>query len=207
VEWRDEVPSTYIALGCLGLSLLPSTALANDPDLACQLAPTHLVVSSFGAKWHVLEHSSNGTDETIGSYTSNCDFLVYSKKLPQHGVRVIGPPPNYRVRKGFGEMTLSVTEQDDGPGGEAWNPDQVNHDLLAGFDATFNVVGGGQISDMPGFGLEDLHAFWVGNPKFDAEAYWRADDNGFIDMSLHCHQESVDHLKYLAERIVPHYHP
>jgi hypothetical protein len=194
-----------VVLGCLALHFQPAPAFANNPNLACQLAPDNVVTEAFGLHFHALWLSRSGISEKLGSFTSSCDFLVYRKK-PKQGVNPIGGPPHFRVRKNFGSFLVLTTEQDEGAEGEEWNPDEINTLNLAAFDGDISEFGGGQIP-MPGFGFKDVHAFWIANRKYLADAYWRADDDGFIELELHSHEETDLRLRYLAEHIVPHFHP
>jgi hypothetical protein len=188
----------------------PSGALANDPGLACKLLGPDLgKLPPFGSTKHpahVLEHGSHGTDEQQGSYTSNCEAIVFHKKPDKN---TFGPPPRYRVPPGFSQVTLSVTTEDDEElsTGAPWNPNEVQKEYLVGIDSALEVYGGDTIA-MPEYGQDAVHAFWVGHKNNFAEALWRHEqDEGFIDMSLQTHGGAPDLLDLLAAGIVPRFNP
>ena len=201
-----------LVIGLLACLSVPQVALgeastSNEAGLACKTVPAKVVKANFGSKYHVIVHGRPvGVGDEYGGITSTCIYFLF-RKPPGKGVNPFGGPPHYTVRRGFGQVVVSITSQDPGPEGENWDAEEVNRKIfLEPLDTELELEGGGEI-DMPAYGQSAVHAFWVGNKEDSAEAYWRHGDHGFIEITMQRHGECPVALQDLAAKIVPGFYP
>jgi hypothetical protein len=201
-----KVMSSALLLAAIALPA-PGAALADDGNLACQLIPVGHVKHVFRLPHAVeLEHPHGGTDETDGAFNSTCSLITYKKKeLP--GVNPFGRGPAYRVRKGFADLVVTTTVQDEGVGGENWDPEEIRTQELTA-DETLMDAWGGRSVTFPLFGQTERHGIeWATLPD-NARGWWRDGDDGFISLSVASHGGPAgQYLADIAAAIVPQFKP
>ncbi len=205
---RPPLVSVFALFGVPALLLvLPSPALANNDAYACQLTSVG-VVKRFTGLPHAIEEKNlnGGTDEKLGAFTSSCAVIVY-KEPPRAGQHPFGISPKFRVRKGFAKIEVLATVQDEGEGGDNWEPDQIAIEQHAEHKALVQTYGGREIN-FPVFGQsEDFGAEW-GASEDNAVGTWRDGADGFISVQASTHGGPAGQvLVNVAGKIVPGFKP
>ncbi|MGA8746033.1 MAG: hypothetical protein WB507_09225 [Solirubrobacterales bacterium] len=189
------------------LLVLPSLALANNDAYACQLTSASVVKRLTGLP-HAIEEKNvgGGTDEKLGAFTSGCAVIAYNNP-PKPSQRPFGSSPKFRVRKGFAKVEVLATVQDEGEGGDNWDPDQIAIELRAEHRGLVQTYGGREIT-FPVFGQsEDFGAEW-GLRQDNAVGTWRDGEDGFISVQTSTHGGPAGQvLANVAGKIVPGFKP
>jgi hypothetical protein len=188
------------------LAIAPAAALANNADYACSLMPPQSVVKKEFKLPHAVEQidSEGGTDEEDGAFTSSCVIGAYVAP-PKPGVLPFGRGKVRHTRKGFAEIDVHATVQDEGEAGNNWDPADLRTSELEAREVL--IEGGGHVAYFPQFGQTGMYGWEWPATADNAGCIWEHGEDGFLVIDVHSHGGAGQHLANLATYIAPKFRP